>query len=410
MKRWFIAALAVLIFAALLVAAIERDPGYVLVAYRGYSLETSLWVGLVLLLLAVLALYALVRLISGGLSLGGRGWLRQRREQRQRRRTTAGLIAYIEGNWARARKLFERAANDTEQPLLQYLAAARASNALGDAKATRAYLSKAEHSMAGASVAVELTQAELQLENGQLEECLATLQRASRNADRHPYVLHLLQRVYCGLRDWPHLLELMPELRRHRILPPERLDALEREAYRGQLEALGARHGGDSKDRALHQFWRSLPKALSRDPLLVGIYARQLLDRGAAAEAAALVQGQLKRSWDRDLVRLYGLIEGPDPQRQLLVAEQWLTERNNDAMLLLTLGRLALRNQLWGKARDYFETSLKLEESAETCAELGRLLAHLDEPALSSGYFQRGLLATAPGLPALPMPGRHRVA
>lgn len=410
MKRRFLAALVVLVLAGLLVAAMERDPGYVLVAYGGYSLEMSVWVGLVLGLLLIVLLTLLGRLIRGGLRFGfsGQGWWHRRRQRRQQRRTTEAIIAYIEGRWGRARKLLERAAEGADEPLLHYLAAARASSALGDWPSAQAYLARATDSTPGARVAVELTQAELQLDQGQLEDALATLQRARRNAGRHPYVLDLLQRVYCGLKDWSSLLELLPELRRHAVLPAERINALERDAYRAQLAVLGGRQG-DQEGRHLRELWRSMPKSLQRDPGLVSCYVQQLLERGATAEAVSLLYDQLKRSWHHDLVRLYGLIEGPDPQRQLLVAEQWLPERNNDAMLLLTLGRLALRNELWGKARDYLETSLKLEEKPETCAELGRLLAHLNEPVLSSRYFQRGLLVSTPGLPSLPMPDRRRL-
>lgn len=411
MKRGFLAVLAVLVVAGTLVAAIESDPGYVLVAYGGYSLETSIWVALALFLLGLALLWLMLRWLRGGLRLGLRSgsWWRRRRHRRQQQRTTEAIIAYIEGRWGRARRLLERAAEHSDEPLLHYLAAARASSALGDWATAQGDLARAADSAPGAGVAVDLVRAELLLEQGLLEDALATLQRTRRHAGRHPYVLDLLQRVYVGLRDWPSLLELLPELHRHGVLPPVELQTLEREAYRAQLKVLGAREGED-EGRRLHQLWRSMPRALRQDPELVGHYARQLLARGAEAEAMALLQQQLKRSWDPELVRLYGLIEGPDPQRQLLVAEQWLTERNSDAVLLLALGRLALRNELWGKARDYFEASLKLEESAEGCAELGRLLAHLGEPALSSRYFQRGLEVSTAGLPALPMPGRRRLA
>lgn len=411
MKRWFLTALALLILVGLLVTAIERDPGYVLIAYGGYSLEMSFWLGLVLFTGLMVLVYAGMRMLRGGFkfSISRRGWMARRRDRRSQRRTTQGLIAFIEGNWGRSRRLLERGAARSETPLLNYLVAARASNALGDQSAMQGFLSKAERSVSGAGIAVELTQAELLLRNGQLEECLATLQRARRNAARHPFVLDLLQQVYLGLKDWAHLIELLPELKQHKLLSPDRQQALEQQAYRERLRELGARKG-EGVEQALHTFWRSLPKHLARDSDMVALYAGLLLERGSKAEAETLVRSQLKRSWSPQLIDLYGRIDGPDSRRQLLAAEQWLTERNNDSGLLLCLGRLSMRNELWGKARDYFENSLKLQESPEVCAELGRLLSHLGEHALSNQYFQRGLLASTHGLPKLPMPGRQRVA
>jgi hypothetical protein len=50
------------------------------------------------------------------------------------------------------------------------------------------------------------------------------------------------------------------------------------------------------------------------------------------------------------------------------------------------------------------------QESPETCAELGRLLLHLGQPERATQYFERGLTAATPALPALPLPAQHRVA
>jgi HemY protein len=91
------------------------------------------------------------------------------------------------------------------------------------------------------------------------------------------------------------------------------------------------------------------------------------------------------------------------PDEQLLAAEQWLKDRPNNAELLLALGRLSLRNELWGKAREYFETSLRLRRSREGLAELSRLSAHMGDEEMSIKLMMQGL-ANDNGLPKLPMP------
>ena len=93
----------------------------------------------------------------------------------------------------------------------------------------------------------------------------------------------------------------------------------------------------------------------------------------------------------------------PAPGEQLLISEQWLKHRTNNPELLLALGRLSLRNELWGKAREYFETSLKLRRNRETLAELSRLNAHMGEEEASIKLLMQGL-ETDHGLPDLPMP------
>jgi HemY protein len=125
-------------------------------------------------------------------------------------------------------------------------------------------------------------------------------------------------------------------------------------------------------------------------------------DNPAAAEKVIL--RSLKQNWDSALVRQYGLLETEDSARQLRRAESWLPDHTDDSQLLLCLGRLAARDKLWGKARDYFESSYRLERSAELCAELGRLLVALEEPEVAAAYYREGLQMRENALPDLPMP------
>ena len=95
-----------------------------------------------------------------------------------------------------------------------------------------------------------------------------------------------------------------------------------------------------------------------------------------------------------------------DPRRQLALAESLLERHPREPELLLALGRIALRNQLWGKARDYLESSLKLAARPDTCAELARLCEHLGETEHSRALLLRAVRGSVGELPALPMPGR----
>lgn len=111
----------------------------------------------------------------------------------------------------------------------------------------------------------------------------------------------------------------------------------------------------------------------------------------------------LRNHWSDELINLYGRIKGHQPEEQLLIAEQWLKDRPNNAELLLALGRLSLRNELWGKAKEYFQTSLHLRRSRETLAELSRLNAHMGEEEASIKLLMQGLESDN-SLPDLPMP------
>jgi HemY protein len=144
--------------------------------------------------------------------------------------------------------------------------------------------------------------------------------------------------------------------------------------------------------------------SLRQQPELLRVYGEQLHRLGADQEAETLLRKAIKLHYDAALVHLYGLLQGEQPLKQLQVAEGWLTQQPKDPVLLLSLGRLCLRCELWGKARDYFEASLILQADAQTCAELARLLARLGDGARSNQLLQQGLELLGQRLPALPQP------
>ena len=62
-------------------------------------------------------------------------------------------------------------------------------------------------------------------------------------------------------------------------------------------------------------------------------YSEQLRQLGAQAEAEEVLRIALKRNYDSHLARLYGLVRGSDPARQLHTAEGWLKDHAADPSL-----------------------------------------------------------------------------
>ena len=72
---------------------------------------------------------------------------------------------------------------------------------------------------------------------------------------------------------------------------------------------------------------------------------------------------------------LYGLIGGDMDSRRLYdTAVKWTKLHPEDADMLLTAGKLANRNSLWGKAQGYLESSIQHGGRREAFEELGQLL------------------------------------
>jgi HemY protein len=409
MKRLFIAILLMLLLAALLAAAIASEPGYILLAFGHYTLETTAWVGLALLFATLLVMYLAVVLLHHGLrrvGMVGR-WRVERRVHRDQQLMTRGVVALIEGNPTRARRLLERAALNSKTPLVSQLLAARASAELGDGVAVEMNLRRAEQGRPRAIRAVLLTRAELALKAGQPQSALATLERLGRDAHRLPRALELQRDALLQLGDWERLLVLLPELRRHLKPTVDELEALELRTGTALLDA-AATQGVD----ALRERWQALPKPLRRLPALIAHHATLLLQAGAHGDAESLLIDALKRQWEPALVELYGRTQGGDARRQLARAEGWLDAHGDEPTLQRCLARLALRNQLWGQARDHYETAMRLfitaangVSAAATGAELGQLLQQLGEHDAAARCFRQSLAAALPPPPELPLPG-----
>ncbi|MEM8766229.1 MAG: heme biosynthesis HemY N-terminal domain-containing protein [Pseudomonadota bacterium] len=393
MKLGLLLLVVAVVLGGLIGTLVVRDPGYVLISYGDRALETSLWFALALLAALYLSIRFLIWLISRTTSSTGRfgNWLRRRKGRQARQQTVQGLLLMAEGQWANARKVLVSSAREVGTPLINYLSAARAAHELGDAEGRDKLLRQAHESTPGSRFAVGLTQAELQKNAAQWEQSLATLLQLKSTSPRHPQVLLMLAEVYEQLADWQALIELLPELKKRKVLVDAEFNTL---AERAWVLRLGQ---GSAPD-----LWNDVPKDLKKTPAVLAAHARALAAAGDSAGAETALRSALRDLWDPTLIGLYGEITGAEPERQLLAAEGWLKERPNDPDLLLALGRICLMNGEWAKAREYFETSLRLQRSPEIYGELGRLCVSLGDAERGGEYLAHATV----GLPDLPMPKR----
>ncbi|QLH42018.1 MAG: heme biosynthesis protein HemY [Coxiellaceae bacterium] len=368
--------------------AIHKDPGYVLVAYQHWSMETTLWFAVLAMLVLFIVMSILFRLIKGtsSLPLRLRLWAKHRQASKASRLTDRGLCQFAEGDWQTAERNLIRGAKHTETPLINYLAAASAAQLQGEFEKRDSYLSKAHQSNPRAEIAIGLTQAQLQLAAKQWELALATLRHLQQLAPRHGHVLLLLKRVYVELRDWQSLQPLLPELNKRKLLKPKEYEQLEQQVYAALLEA--AIKSGISDQ--VNKVWDSMPSNVHLQPDILILYTNYLVKDLQATKAEALLRDAIKKNWQPSLVNQYGLIPA-DTAKQLGQAEGWLKTHMNDPDLLLCLGRLCIREKLWGKARDYLQTSITLEPRAATYSELGQLLEQLHEPEAALQSYRSGL-------------------
>lgn len=382
-----IMAFIVLLIAVWLGIQVSHDPGYVLIAINHWTIESTLWVAVFALIILFVALHIFLQLLHKLTSAPNRfrKWRALRLAHKAQETTRQGLIEYSEGYWKKAKQHLIQALPNTDTPLLNYLTAARAAQKMGDSQLRDHYLREAQQSMPEAKIAVELTQAQLQLANNQSEQALATLRHLQDLAPKHPYVLKLLANLYEQVRDWTHLIALLPDLKKNHVMSDHEFEELQQHAYLSALRDLAKQQQPD----ALHILFHNLPKSLSNNAEIIAEYVRFLLSQQREADAENILRKSLRKEFNDKLINIYGLIHYSEDQ--LVFAESLLKKNPHSSALYLCLGRLSIANQLWGKAKHYLEQAKVLTPTPETYFALGTLHDRMNEPTLANHCYKEGL-------------------
>jgi len=369
------------------------DPGYVVINFRGYVVEMSVPV-LVLLTAALFGFIWLARKIIIAPRRIGEAAGRYR-SARSGQKMTRGMIEVAEGNFARGERMLARAASTSDSPLFNYLQAARAAHLQGRNERRDDWLKLAYQEVPEAANAVLLTQAEFQLDQGQHEQALATLRRLDENSKNHGHALALMGRLYFRLEDWESLGQILPRVKKHAQVKAETLATWTVRIHQEQLD-----RATDSE--AMAAAWKAVPKPQKSDISVLEAYYRGLMRTAQHQRAEKELAAKLKSNWRGPLVRLFGLVEGVDASKQLKKAEGWLSKHSDDPDLLLTAARLCLRNELWGKARSYLESVISLRPTPEAYQEYGALLNQIGEADAAAEAYRDGLgMLAGNNLPAI---------
>jgi HemY protein len=393
MKLGLLAVLALMVGSVATHFMMENN-GYVLINFLGYTIEMSVPILLLLFFLCYLGVRLIVRIWHAPRQLGELA--ARARLQRFNRQITRGFIALSEGKLARSERLLTKGASNSETPLLNYLAAARTAQMQGDRERRNSWLKIAYEQNTEARSAVLLTQAELQLADGEYEQSRASLNQIREKHPNHPQALKLLAELSHSEKNWAELSDLLPALRRAKNVAPQKLDAWTIEAFENELST------ADVDREKIEHSWQGLPRSLRKSMPLIRARITALVACGENSLAEANIRSALKTEWNDSLVTLYGEMTLADGAAQLRQIELWLNKRPEDASLLLAAGRACIRNQLWGKARSYLESSVAIRPSPAAYHELGQLMLKLDEPQAASTAFSKGLTLSNTGSTGVP--------
>ena len=367
---WFLLLAAAAVGVAL---AARLTTGYALLVAPPYRLELSLNLLLLLLVVGFVVVYALARAVSRAWRLPDevRAFRRHQQQERARTKHNAAVVALLEGRFGKARQFAEEALAIPRSSGLSALVAARAAIETRDFDAVEALLARPDAQVPSLRVPRLMLDAEMKLEQGRPNEALAQLQSLKKEAGSHTAALRLELRALQAARRYSDIPPLVDQLVKRKVYGAAEAELIRAAAHAQELSARAQDPAG------LRSYWNRLAEADQRLPRIARAGARAFLALGGDREAAEIIGASLGRHWDSDLLALYAECRTTDGTWQLERAERWLTEHNQDAMLLYVLGVLCERQQLWGKAQTYLEASLGLDNAWRTQVTLGELLARL---------------------------------
>ncbi|MBM95817.1 MAG: heme biosynthesis protein HemY [Oceanospirillaceae bacterium] len=394
MKRWLLLTIVILLAGLGIGSLAGKDPGYVLVNWTTISIETTVWFFLAFVVVLVVGFYMATRAL---LALLGSwswyvGWRDERSSGTARKQTTRGLLALAQGQWPRAERLLTKSAKSADTPLINYLAAARATYEQGKTLETDELLNKANQSTPGAELAVGITQAQLLISRGQNEQALAVLLKLRESHPKHAYVLKLLVKLYQELEDWVALHGLLPAFGKTGKISEEKLHQLENKVYVQLLERAAASPAKESATEILKDEYQKVPRTCRYRQQILLSFAQLLHARDADDAAEAALRQGMKHTWHDDLISLYGNLN-VEPEKLFVFASKQLQERPSDPVLLLTLARISLRQEQPEKAKEYLETALAQANMPELHAEMGRVLAATGDSEKACEHFEAALKA-----------------
>ena len=386
MKRVLIG-LSILLFATLIGITLHHFPGYILIAFHHWTVETTLLTGIILVVL--------FSIVAKGLLIGFwsavhfpkeiREAVMKKRLHRLQQTQHQAIAAYGEGNWLKAENLMQKTLIEAPDPLLNYIILIKSAHEAGNYIHRDAYVSEAIQQLPKEKVVLQILQAQLCIDAAQWKwalEILCPLWKTTRQR----LVLKYLVSVYEKKENWLELIALLKEIRRLNIFSKEGFFEFMTTVYTNALKKLLRQ----SKKVEILSFIHLVPAAVKKKPDWISVYADFLLQEKRMKEVEYILSKSLTKLFYEPLVILYSRLDADVAQTSVL--ESQLTTHPNNAVLLLALGIISQKKGLWGQAKRYYEESIQIAPSPRANLLLGLLLEQLGETTKACNLFRQGLI------------------
>ncbi len=366
-----------------LVLIVRSDPGYVLLTFQGWRVESTLWVFAFVLgggIFAGIVLWRLLRSVVSAPGSIGR-WHLGRKQRRTQESLEQALEKAVLGDTKAVTEALRSASKRRGDDWLK-LAAIQADIDHGDLKRAGQQLDAlvlSDSDLRGAITWLRVQLSYLQGEYSAANDYLAKLSQAQQSTVA---VQRVKLAVKTLLADHRAVISVLSNLTSSVIPNKERLARLTI-ALKHRLAELRA-----ADDMlATHQ---SLAKSdQNHDDVLLAVFSA-LVREGHGQQAIELVSAHYKKAWPKAVLSVFAHAPSAalpsSPSKKLAV---WLGDQANSATGLLLQGRLAAKQAIWGTAKAHLEKSYQAQNSAFTAQCLAQVCLAMGEREASILWFER---------------------
>ena len=359
MKLIFVWAIVFLVSTALATLMLY-DNGHVAMIWGDWVIETSLSFALAAGFISFIVIYLAVRLLMNiwHFPTSWRNHRRIKRYNKAEASMATGMIALEYGDWQKAEKQLIKSAKHSEAGLVHFLSAAKMAHNQNAHDRCEQYVTQARAEYPQEYVTIGLVEARLLAER-QPEISLTILETLHEQQPKQKTVLAEYALRLRELKQWDVLEALLPKLKRSRAVDRAEYTEIEIAIWAGKLAKANT-------EEALDALWKPLSNRQKLTPEILAEFVEQRLGWQQEVGLELWIEKSLKAQWSDRLVYQYGrLTLGPAFER-LKKAEKWLAKQPENPVLLLSIGRLACRSQMWGLGQSYLKKSLSLQSEIET--------------------------------------------
>ena len=204
MARFSVYLVLLLVSGAALVNGVARDPGYVLVAWGSWQIETSVWLALGTLGISLGVVWLLQRALSSTFHLPvmATRWMGGRSDRGAQQHAEKGLVAFFEGRWEAAEKTLRKSLPADQRLLLQSLFAVLATHRRGQRQRALVLLDQLENENKVPQDLVSMVRAECHIEANEWLLAARSLDALSPAATAVPRVQKLRAELAYARGDW----------------------------------------------------------------------------------------------------------------------------------------------------------------------------------------------------------------